>query len=111
MVSRRARHPGGRHNRGIKLLGFEVALPEELDQVEKRLAERHASVRRLQRDSYETVIGADQTTMRSQSPRVRRGARRKWRNGRTLTRSSKPWLSDGVSPFRPTAAGPRSERA
>jgi hypothetical protein len=41
------------------VLGFEVALPEELDQVEKRLAERHANVRRLRRDSYETVIGAD----------------------------------------------------
>jgi hypothetical protein len=58
MVSRRARHPRG-GTIGVKVLGFEVALPEELDQVEKRLAERHANVRRLRRDSYETVIGAD----------------------------------------------------
>jgi len=32
--SRRARHPGG-GTIGVKVLGFEVALPEELDQVEK----------------------------------------------------------------------------
>ena len=56
--SRGARHPGG-GTIGVKMLGFEMALLEELDQVEKRLAERHANVRRLRRDSYETVIGAD----------------------------------------------------
>jgi catechol 2,3-dioxygenase-like lactoylglutathione lyase family enzyme len=56
--SQGARHPGG-GTIGVKVLGFEVALLEELDQFEKRLAERHASVRRLRRDSYETVIGAD----------------------------------------------------
>jgi hypothetical protein len=32
---------------------------EKLHQVEEKLAERHANVRRLRRDSYEAVIGAD----------------------------------------------------
>jgi catechol-2,3-dioxygenase len=56
--SQGGRRPGG-GSIGVKVIGFEVALPEELDQIEKRLAERSANVRRLQRDSYETVIGAD----------------------------------------------------
>jgi catechol 2,3-dioxygenase-like lactoylglutathione lyase family enzyme len=56
--SQGARRPGG-GTIGVKVLGFEVALPEELDQIEKRLGERSANVRRLRRDSYETVIGAD----------------------------------------------------
>jgi hypothetical protein len=58
MVSRRSRHPGG-GTIGVLVLGFEVAQPEERDHVEKRLAQRHANVRRLRRDSYETVVGAD----------------------------------------------------
>jgi hypothetical protein len=56
--SRRTRHPGG-GTIGVKVLGFEVALLEELDQVENRLVARRTSVRRLRRDSYETVIGVD----------------------------------------------------
>jgi hypothetical protein len=58
MVSRRARHPG-EGTIGVKVFGFEVAEPEERNQVEKRLAQRHANVRCLRRDSYETVIAAD----------------------------------------------------
>ena len=56
--SQGARRPGG-GTIGVKVLGFEVALPEELDQIEKRLGERSANVRRLRRDSYEVIIGAD----------------------------------------------------
>ena len=54
----RAVHPGG-GNVGIKILGFEVASPEELEIVEKRLVERGAYVRDLRRDSARTVFGVD----------------------------------------------------
>jgi catechol 2,3-dioxygenase-like lactoylglutathione lyase family enzyme len=56
--NRRAAHPGG-GNVGINDIGFEVASPEEVVLVEKRLAERDACVRRLRRDSSETVFGVD----------------------------------------------------
>ena len=54
----RARHPGGGYM-GIKVLGFEVASPEELGQVQERLVERGAYVRDLRRDSARTVFGVD----------------------------------------------------
>ncbi len=54
----RAIHPGG-GNVGIKILGLEVASPEELEIVEKRLVERGAYVRDLRRDSARTVFGVD----------------------------------------------------
>jgi catechol-2,3-dioxygenase len=41
---------------GAKIFEFEVASPEELTEVEERLAERHANVRQLQRDLSETVF-------------------------------------------------------
>jgi hypothetical protein len=54
----RAVHPGG-GNAGIKVLGFEVASPTELELVEKRLVERGAYVSDLRRDSARTVFGVD----------------------------------------------------
>ena len=54
----RAKHPGG-GSIGIKVLGFEVASPEELGQVQERLVERDAYDKRIRRDLSETVLGVD----------------------------------------------------
>ena len=55
---RRATHPG-RGSIGIRVLGFEVASVEELDQVQKRLTEHHAFVGRRRNRNVGVIIGID----------------------------------------------------
>ena len=53
--NRSARQPG-RGSIGVRVLGFEVASVEELDQVHGRLTDRHAYVGRRQHDTRPTQI-------------------------------------------------------
>jgi catechol 2,3-dioxygenase-like lactoylglutathione lyase family enzyme len=54
-------HPlhGGRDSIGPRLVSFEAASLDELDEIERRLVERQAFVARPRTKTWETVVGVD----------------------------------------------------
>jgi len=49
----------GRGTIGPRLVGFEVASPENLELIEQRLEERHAPHTHLRRETWDSILGTD----------------------------------------------------
>jgi catechol-2,3-dioxygenase len=52
-------HHSGRRSIGLRMLSFEVGAPDELDAIERKLAERHALVWRSETGTYRAIMGVD----------------------------------------------------
>jgi catechol 2,3-dioxygenase-like lactoylglutathione lyase family enzyme len=57
-VGANAVHPG-RGTIGPRLVGFEVASPENLELIGQRLEQRQAPLTRLRRETWEAILGTD----------------------------------------------------
>lgn len=52
-------HHSGRRNIGLRMLSFETGAPNELDDIERKLRERHALVWRAETGTYRAIMGLD----------------------------------------------------
>jgi catechol 2,3-dioxygenase-like lactoylglutathione lyase family enzyme len=52
-------HHVGRHGVGLRMLSFEAGSPNELETIERKLAERNALVWRKETDTYRGLMGFD----------------------------------------------------
>jgi catechol-2,3-dioxygenase len=52
-------HHSGRRSIGLRMLSFETGVPDELDAIERKLAERRALVWRAETGTYRAIMGVD----------------------------------------------------
>jgi catechol 2,3-dioxygenase-like lactoylglutathione lyase family enzyme len=52
-------HHSGRRSIGLRMLSFEIGAPNELDAIERKLAERNALVWSTKTETYRGIMGVD----------------------------------------------------